>query len=61
MPPYNSDRFINYPELWDFQTSPMIRENILSGLQELITGGGKKKWEKVLNEISNIFYEGKFQ
>ncbi len=59
--PYNSNASSSYPELWDFQTSPMIRGKILSGLQELITGGGKKKWEKVLREISNTFNEGKFQ
>ena len=61
MPPYNSYRSSNCLELWDFQTSPMIRGKILSGLQELITGGGMRKWTKVLNEISNTFYEGKFQ
>ena len=61
MPPYNSDRSSNCPELWDFETSPMIRGKILSGLQELITGGGMRKWSKVLNEISNTFNEGKFQ
>ena len=61
MPPYNSDRSSSCPELWDFETSPMIRGKFLSGLQELITGGGMRKWTKVLNEISNNFYEGKFQ
>jgi hypothetical protein len=61
MYPCNSNSSSNYPELWDFQTSPMIRGKILSGLQELITGGGRKKWEKVLREISNTFHEGKFQ
>ena len=61
MPPYQTNSFVDYPELWDFQTTPMIRGKILSGLQELITGGGRKKWEKVLKEISNTFHEGKFQ
>ena len=47
-------------ELWDYQLTPMIRGKFISGLQELVVNGGMKKWEKVLDEISQIFNEGKF-
>ena len=59
--PIYDDKYGQTQILWDYQITPMIRGKILSGLQELVTGGGMKKWRKVLNEISNIFYKGKYQ
>lgn len=44
--------------LWDSQLTPMTRGKIISGLQNLIVNGGRKKWEKVLSEITNGYTEG---
>ena len=46
--------------LWDIQLTPMIRGKIVSGLQDLIGSGGRRKWEKVLSEISKGFREGNY-
>ena len=59
--PFEAEQVGDTQELWDYQITPMIRGKILSGLQELVTGGGMKKWVKVLNEVSNIHYKGKYQ
>ena len=61
MLPFEVEQVGETQELWDYQITPMIRGKILSGLQELVTGGGMKKWVKVLNEVSNIHYKGKYQ
>ena len=61
MTPSEAEQVGDTQELWDYQITPMIRGKILSGLQELVTGGGVKKWVKVLNEVSNIHYKGKYQ
>ena len=61
MLPFEVEQVGETQELWDYQITPMIRGKILSGLQELDTGGGMKKWVKVLNEVSNIHYKGKYQ
>ena len=61
MTPFEAEQVGDTQELWDYQITPMIRGKILSGLQELVTGGGMKKWVKVLNEVSNIHYKGKYQ
>ena len=61
MLPFEVEQGGETQELWDYQITPMIRGKILSGLQELVTGGGMKKWVKVLNEVSNIHYKGKYQ
>lgn len=61
MTPSEAEQVGDTQELWDYQITPMIRGKILSGLQELVTGGGMKKWVKVLNEVSNIHYKGKYQ
>ena len=61
MLPFEVEQGGETQELWDYQITPMIRGKILSGLQELVTGGGVKKWVKVLNEVSNIHYKGKYQ
>jgi len=61
MTPFEAEQVGDTQELWDYQITPMIRGKILSGLQELVTGGGVKKWVKVLNEVSNIHYKGKYQ
>ena len=61
MSPIFVEKYGDTQVLWDYQITPMIRGKILSGLQELITGGGMKKWVKVLNEVTNIFYKGKYQ
>ena len=45
-------------DLWDSQLTPMTRGKIISGLQNLIVNGGRKKWEKVLSEITNGYTEG---
>ena len=44
--------------LWDSQLTPMVRGKIISGLHDLISNGGRKKWEKVLSEITNGYTEG---
>ena len=44
--------------LWDIQLTPMTRGKIISGLQNLVINGGRKKWEKVLSEITNGYTEG---
>ena len=44
--------------LWDIQLAPMTRGKIISGLQDLISTGGRKKWEKVLSEITLCCEEG---
>ena len=45
-------------DLWDSQLTPMTRGKIISGLQNLVINGGRKKWEKVLSEITNGYTEG---
>ena len=47
--------------LWDIQLVPMIRGKIISGLQDLISNGGRKKWEKVLSEITSCLNKGEFK
>ena len=53
-----SNQEVTDGHLWDSQLTPMVRGKIISGLQDLISNGGRKKWEKVLSEITNGYTEG---
>ena len=53
-----SNQEVTDGHLWDSQLTPMTRGKIISGLQNLIVNGGRKKWEKVLSEITNGYTEG---
>ncbi len=53
-----SNQEVTDGHLWDSQLTPMFRGKIISGLHDLISNGGRKKWEKVLSEITNGYTEG---
>ena len=53
-----SNQEVTDGHLWDIQLTPMTRGKIVCGLQDLIVNGGRKKWGKVLSEITNGYTEG---
>ena len=46
--------------LVDVELSPLNRKRVLKGLEELITGGGRKKFVGVLNSVEKSFHTGEY-
>jgi hypothetical protein len=52
-------RYVNEP-LVDVELVPLDRKRVMKGLEELITGGGRKKFVGVLNSVEKSFHTGEY-
>ena len=52
-------RYVDEP-LVDVELSPLNRKRVMDGLEELITGGGRRKFVGVLNSVDKSFHTGEY-
>jgi hypothetical protein len=43
------------------ELTPLLRKKLFNGFENLIAGGGRKKFEGVLQEIQTTFNTGEFK
>jgi hypothetical protein len=59
---YKKDLYTRYDDepLVDVELAPLNRKRVMEGLQELITGGGRRKFVGVLGNIDKSFHRGEY-
>ena len=59
---YKQDLYTRYEgePLVDVELAPLNRKRVMDGLQELITGGGRRKFVGVLGSIDKSFHTGEY-
>jgi|SaaInlStandDraft_6_1057023.scaffolds.fasta_scaffold193872_2 hypothetical protein len=59
---YKQDLYTRYVDepLVDVELSPLNRKRVMDGLEELITGGGRRKFVGVLNSVDKSFHTGEY-
>jgi hypothetical protein len=59
---YKQDLYTRYVDepLVDVELCPLNRKRLMSGMENLITGGGRKKFVGVLNSIHKSFATGEY-
>jgi hypothetical protein len=59
---YKQDLYTRYTDepLVDVELCPLNRKRVMNGLQELITGGGRRRFVGVLNSIDKSFHTGEY-
>ena len=57
---YKQDLYERDELLVDVELAPLNRKRLLDATQELITGGGRKKFVGVLNSIDKSFSTGEY-
>ena len=59
---YKQDLYTRYDDepLVDVELAPLNRKRVMESLQELITGGGRRKFVGVLGNIDKSFHKGEY-
>ena len=59
---YKKDLYTRFDDepLVDVELAPLNRKRVMEGLQELITGGGRRKFVGVLGNIDKSFHRGEY-
>ena len=59
---YKQDLYTRYVDepLVDVELVPLDRKRVMKGLEELITGGGRRKFVGVLNSVDKSFHTGEY-
>jgi hypothetical protein len=59
---YKQDLYTRYDDepLVDVELAPLNRKRVMESLQELITGGGRRKFVGVLGNIDKSFHRGEY-
>lgn len=58
---YQKNVFPFEEDMPDTQLTPLLRKKLFNGFENLIAGGGRKKFEGVLQEIQTTFNTGEFK
>jgi hypothetical protein len=59
---YKQDLYTRYDEepLVDVELAPLNRKRLMSGMENLITGGGRRRFVGVLNSVDKSFHTGEY-
>jgi hypothetical protein len=44
--------------MWDTQLVPLVRKQLMNGMEEMIVGGGRKKFSNLLNKLTETLNTG---
>jgi hypothetical protein len=58
---YDKNVFPYEERMWDTQLIPLVRKQLLNGMEDMIVGGGRKKFSNLLNKLTETLHTGELK